>query len=75
MFKSPMWITPLSPPLNASGKGSHGSILDGNYAASRLSSGWKSTVDALWTAVGDVIDRFTPTECANYFTACGYDPT
>ncbi len=38
-----MWITPLSPPLNASGKGSHGSILSGNYATSRLSSGWKST--------------------------------
>ncbi|XQZ43563.1 hypothetical protein E2978_00265 (plasmid) [Paracoccus yeei] len=25
------------------GKGSHGSILSGNYAPIRLSSGWKST--------------------------------
>lgn len=32
------------------------------------------TIAALWAAVGDVIDLFTPTECANYFAACGYDP-
>ena len=30
MFKSPMWITPLPPPLNASGEGSHGSVLSEN---------------------------------------------
>lgn len=33
------------------------------------------TIAALWAAVGEVIDLFTPTECANYFAACGYDPT
>ncbi|MBI1291889.1 IS630 family transposase [bacterium] len=33
------------------------------------------TIDALWTAVGEAIDRFQPHECANYFTACGYEPT
>ena len=43
MFKSPMWITPLPPPLSAQGEGSHGSILSGSYATSRLSSRWKST--------------------------------
>ena len=32
------------------------------------------TVDALWTAIGRIIDTFTPDECANYFSACGYDP-
>lgn len=32
------------------------------------------TVDALWTAIGRIADAFTPAECANYFTACGYDP-
>ncbi|WP_205909941.1 YgjP-like metallopeptidase domain-containing protein, partial [Tabrizicola caldifontis] len=42
-FKSPMWITPLPPPLTALGEGSHGSILSGNYTPTRLSSGWKST--------------------------------
>lgn len=33
------------------------------------------TIDALWNAVGKVIGLFTPAECANYFAACGYDPT
>ena len=32
------------------------------------------TVDGLWNAIGTLIDRFTPTECANFFTAAGYAP-
>jgi transposase len=32
------------------------------------------TRDALWDAVSIAIDAFTPTECANYFTAAGYQP-
>lgn len=32
------------------------------------------TVDGLWTTIGRIIDTFTPNECANYFSACGYDP-
>lgn len=32
------------------------------------------TVDALWAAIGRIADAFTPAECANYFSACGYDP-
>ncbi len=32
------------------------------------------TVDGLWNAIGTLIDRFTPTECANFFTAAGYEP-
>ncbi len=32
------------------------------------------TVDGLWTEIGRIADAFTPTECANYFSACGYDP-
>jgi transposase len=31
------------------------------------------TVDGLWTAIGRIIDLFTPGECANYFAAAGYD--
>lgn len=31
------------------------------------------TVDGLWTAIGRLIDLFTPSECANYFAAAGYD--
>ncbi len=30
------------------------------------------TVDGLWTAIGRLVDVFTPQECANYFAAAGY---
>ena len=30
------------------------------------------TVEALWAAVGRLLDRFTPAECARYLTHCGY---
>ncbi len=32
-------------------------------------------IDALWDAVGEIVTLFSPSECANYFAACGYDPT
>ena len=32
------------------------------------------TVDDLWDAIADLIDLFTPQECANYFKAARYDP-
>ena len=32
------------------------------------------TVDGLWDAIGYIIDLFTPSECANYFAAAGYEP-
>ena len=31
------------------------------------------TVDGLWDAIGRLVDTFEPYECANYFTAAGYD--
>jgi transposase len=31
------------------------------------------TIDGLWIAIGRIIDLFTPSECANYFAAAGYD--
>ena len=33
------------------------------------------TVDSLWATIGNLIDRFTPQECANYFAAARYDAT
>jgi transposase len=32
------------------------------------------TVEGLWNVIGRTINTFTPTECANYFAAAGYDP-
>jgi transposase len=31
------------------------------------------TLDELWRVIGASLDAFSPTECANYFTAAGYD--
>lgn len=31
------------------------------------------SVEALWRAIGEALDAFTPSECANDFKACGYD--
>ena len=31
------------------------------------------TLDDLWRSIDRIIDTFTPTECANYFAAAGYD--
>jgi transposase len=32
------------------------------------------TLDGLWDTIGQLLDAFTPAECANYFTAAGYEP-
>jgi hypothetical protein len=32
------------------------------------------TKEALWNKVGEILGAFTPDECANYFTAAGYEP-
>ena len=33
------------------------------------------TIEALWKAIGDICDLFTPNECKNYFDAAGYGLT
>ncbi len=32
------------------------------------------TVDALWDRIGLLLREFSPTECANFFAAAGYEP-
>lgn len=32
------------------------------------------TVESLCNTIGDIVDAFTPDECANYFAAAGYEP-
>ncbi len=32
------------------------------------------TVEDLWDAIRDALPAFTPGECADYFTATGYEP-
>tara|TARA_R110000868_G_scaffold45566_1_gene151135 strand:- start:52 stop:618 length:567 start_codon:yes stop_codon:yes gene_type:complete len=31
------------------------------------------TIEELWNAIADAISIFSPNECQNYFTACGYE--
>ena len=31
------------------------------------------TIGALWDRIGNILDAFTPRECANYFATAGYD--
>jgi transposase len=31
------------------------------------------TLEGLWRAIAQLLDAFTPQECANYFAAAGYD--
>ena len=33
------------------------------------------TRDALWTTIGQILDRFGPAECCNYLTNSGYEFT
>ena len=30
------------------------------------------TIDTLWRRIGKLLDAFTPTECANFFSHAGY---
>ena len=30
------------------------------------------TIDALWRAIGEICDLFSPQECQNFFAAAGY---
>lgn len=32
----------------------------------------KRSIDALWQEIGALLDAFSPDECKNYFTSCGY---
>jgi hypothetical protein len=50
-----------------------GSVLSGNQQAMLRKIG-ERTVSGLWNRIGSLVDIFKPAECANYFTACGYDP-
>ena len=32
------------------------------------------TISGLWGLIGRLVDIFQPSECANYFSSCGYEP-
>ncbi len=60
-----LFLPPYSPDLNP---------IENAFAKFKwlLKSTPQRTVDALWNACGRLLDRFTETECRNYFRHAGY---
>jgi transposase len=61
-----LFLPPYSPDLNPI-----------EMAFSKLKSHLRAratrTIDALWDAIGDICELYSPAECSNYFKAAGYD--
>jgi transposase len=62
-----LYLPPYSPDLNPN---------ENAFAKlkARLRKAAARTVVTLWAAAAQIIDTFTPNECANYFASAGYDP-
>ena len=60
-----MFLPPYSPDLNP---------IEQAFAKFKwlLKSAAERTVQALWTTCGQLLERFTETECRNYIQHCGY---
>jgi transposase len=60
-----LFLPPYSPDLNP---------IDNAFSKFKwlLKSAQERTVESLWTACGELLDRFTATECRNYLKHCGY---
>jgi transposase len=62
-----MFLPPYSPDLNP---------IENAFSKLKalLRAKAERTIKGLWAAVGPLLEQFTPTECANYFKAAGYEP-
>lgn len=62
-----MFLPPCSPDFNP---------IENAFAKLKalLRKAAERTVEGLWAAIGRIAHPCTPTECANCFSACGYDP-
>ncbi len=62
-----MFLPPYSPDLNP---------IENAFSKLKalLRAKAERTITALWDTVASLLNRFTPTECANYFKAAGYEP-
>jgi len=63
-----LFLPPYSPDLNP---------IENAFAKLKglLRSAAERTVEGLWSALGRLLDRFSPAECRNYFRHCGYTQT
>ena len=62
-----LYLPPYSPDLNPIEKAF-------SKLKALLRKAAERTVTGLWDAIGRLIDDFSSQECANYFTAAGYEP-
>ncbi len=62
-----MFLPPYSPDFNP---------IENAFAKLKalLRKAAERTVEGLWRTIGNLLDAFTPDECANYFAAAGYKP-
>lgn len=62
-----MFLPPYSPDFNP---------IENAFAKMKalLRKAAERTIEGLWSAIGRIVELFTPTECENYFSAAGYDP-
>jgi transposase len=63
-----MFLPPYSPDLNPT-------ELMFSKLKTLLRKATERTVDALWTRIGELLDHFTPQECANFLRHAGYSQT
>lgn len=63
-----MYLPPYSPDLNPI-------ELAFSKLKTLLRKAAETTVSGLWDRIGDILNAFTPQECANYFQHDGYAPT
>lgn len=61
-----LFLPPYSPDLNPIENAS-------SKLKALLRKATARTLEDLWSAIAKILDAFTPNECANYFTAAGYD--
>ena len=61
----PFFLPPYSPDLNP---------IEMVFAKLKglLRKAQERTVERLWKRIGELLDRFSPNECANYLKAAGY---
>jgi transposase len=61
-----LYLPPYSPDLNP---------IENAFAKLKalLRKAAERTIDGLWSAIGKLLDFFTPAECRNYFARAGYD--
>lgn len=60
-----LFLPPYSPDLNPI------EMMFAKFKALLRKAGAR-TVDALWAAIGALLDQITPAECGNYIRHCGY---